>query len=351
MASGVIYALIGIKSSELQVFVSTAYLCSLAITVLIVYVMVPPISNSVQGAYLTAIVLPGVMIGGGSIIFKDLTEGLGCAIGGFALSMFLLVLKPGGLLTGNANKAIFIGCFTVGIFAFSFSKYTRTYALVGSTAFAGATALVLGIDCFAQTGLKEFWLYIWGTCDAFSWGKRICLTCGAALNDSLFPLNANTYPLIKGMKAEIAGIIVAVFFGILSQIKVWRIVQAKREKRAGEQEEKQRERDVAEAEAGTRIEARNMAEIVAWEKTYDEKSSTDVGSKSTTAAASETGSLERMSFDEVEMGHLQNPTIANKAARRLTPNIIVTIAEQDERELARSCPRSPMSAVRETSSE
>jgi hypothetical protein len=41
-------------------------------------------------------------------------------------------------------------------------SYTRPYALMASTAFAGSTAAVLGIDCFSRAGLKEFWLYTWG---------------------------------------------------------------------------------------------------------------------------------------------------------------------------------------------
>jgi hypothetical protein len=34
--------------------------------------------------------------------------------------------------------------------------------LIVCTSISGATALVLGIDCYSRAGLKEFWLYIWG---------------------------------------------------------------------------------------------------------------------------------------------------------------------------------------------
>jgi hypothetical protein len=75
--------------------------------------------------------------------------------------MWFLCLKPGGLLSSTASKAIFIAAFTVATYTLSFAHYTRPYGLIGSTSFGGATAIVLGIDCFSRAGLKEFWLYIW----------------------------------------------------------------------------------------------------------------------------------------------------------------------------------------------
>lgn len=125
--------------------------------------MHPPISRAVQGAYVVAITITGVIFGGGSVVFADVTESLGCFLGGFCLSMWLLVLKPNGLLTSTAAKAIFIACFTMGAFAFYLSHHTRPYGLIGATSFAGATVVVLGVDCFSRAGLKEFWVYIWGT--------------------------------------------------------------------------------------------------------------------------------------------------------------------------------------------
>lgn len=160
--TGTVYALIGIKSRWLQIFLSAAYLTSLCITVLIVYVMNPPISNAVQGAYFVGACVPALILGGGSLIFQDITEGLGCIVGGFCLSMWILTLKAGGSITSTSGKAIFIGVFCVVCLGLAFSRHTRYYGLIGSTSFGGATVIVLGIDCFSQAGLKEFWLYIWG---------------------------------------------------------------------------------------------------------------------------------------------------------------------------------------------
>jgi hypothetical protein len=127
-----------------------------------VYVMNPPIKKGVQGAYVVAAVLTGLIFGALSIVFAEVTEGLGCLLGGFCLSMWFLVLKPGGLVTSTGGKVALIAAFSLTVFALSFSHHTRPYGLIGSISFAGATIVVLGIDCFSGAGLKEFWLYIWG---------------------------------------------------------------------------------------------------------------------------------------------------------------------------------------------
>ena len=52
MLTGAAYTLVGIKNKFLHIFLSAAYLASIAVTVLILYVMNPPVSNAIQGAYL-----------------------------------------------------------------------------------------------------------------------------------------------------------------------------------------------------------------------------------------------------------------------------------------------------------
>jgi hypothetical protein len=151
--SGVVYTIIGIKNKWLHIYLSAAYLASLAVTVLILYVMNPPVSNAIQGAYVVAITMTGLILGGAAIIFTEMTEGLGCLFGGFCFSMWLLVLKPGGLLTTTSGKSIFIAAFTLAGFSTSFTHYTRPYGLITFISFGGATAIVLGIDCFSRAGL------------------------------------------------------------------------------------------------------------------------------------------------------------------------------------------------------
>ena len=161
MLTGVVYTLIGIRTKWLHIFLSSAYLVSLAVTVLIIYVMHPPIKSAVQGGYFVAAFLSGVVFGIGSVVFADLTEFFGCLLGGFCLSMWFLVLRPGGLIKTTVGRVVLIACFALGTSALYFHRFTRPYGLIGSTSFAGATVVVIGIDCFSRAGLKEFWVYLW----------------------------------------------------------------------------------------------------------------------------------------------------------------------------------------------
>ncbi|KAI0202867.1 hypothetical protein F4808DRAFT_60805 [Astrocystis sublimbata] len=253
LISGAVYTLIGIKNQWLHTFFSAAFLSGLSITVLILYVMAPPVPIAIEGAYVVAAVVPGVILGGAATIFSELTEGLGCLLGGFCISMWLLTLKPGGLLTDTAPKSIFIAAFSVGSYAFYFSRYTRPYALLGLMSFAGATVTVIGIDCFSRAGLKEFWAYIWN------------------LNRDLFPYTADTYPLTKGIRVEIAVTVVLTIAGIISQLKLWQVIQQHRAKKAEAAVEEQRKRDEEEANIGMQLEAQNERELRQWETVYGDQ--------------------------------------------------------------------------------
>ncbi|KAL4784610.1 hypothetical protein BJX76DRAFT_326669 [Aspergillus varians] len=250
LATGAILALIGVRNLWVQVFLSSAFLTSLGVTVLIVYVMNSPVRVAIQGAYLVAIFFTGITFGALAIVFKELAEGLGCLLGGFCTSMWLLSTKSGGLLTATDAKAGFIGAMSVAFYAVSFSHYTRPYGLIVSTSIAGGTAIALGIDCYSKAGLKEFWLYLW------------------ALNDDIFPLGTNTYPVTRYIKVELAVTVIVAVMGVISQLRLWKVV---RERRAREEEkcrEEQRRKDEAEAEAVKRLEEHNMKERMEWEVKY-----------------------------------------------------------------------------------
>ncbi|EHK19837.1 uncharacterized protein TRIVIDRAFT_47019, partial [Trichoderma virens Gv29-8] len=186
MLTGLVYTLVGINNQWINCFFSSAFITALGISVLIVCTMNVPVSLGIQGAYVVAIALSGCALGAASLIFKESTEGLGCALGGFSLSMWFLCLASGGLLHDTIGRAIFISCFSVLGFGFYFSRYTRYWATIILMSFGGATVIVLGIDCYSRVGLKEFWAYVWN------------------LNDNLFPLGADTYLITRGMRVEIA---------------------------------------------------------------------------------------------------------------------------------------------------
>ncbi|KAK6813867.1 hypothetical protein RU639_010602 [Aspergillus parasiticus] len=247
IVAGAVLAIIGIRNLWIQVFLSTTFLAAIGVTVLIVYVMNPPVRVAVQGAYLVAIFFTGVTFGALSLVFKELTEGLGCLLGGFCSSMWLLSLKSGGLLTQTDSKSGFIGAISVAFYALSFSHYTRPYGLMVSTGISGGTAVALGIDCFSRAGWKEFWLYIW------------------ALNDDIFPLGTSTYPVTRYIKVELAATVIIAVLGVISQLRLWKVIRQRRQKENEVREKEQKEKEEAELEIGRRFEEKNMEDRLEWE--------------------------------------------------------------------------------------
>lgn len=260
IVTGASYALIGIKTRWIYCFFSVAFLAAVGVTVLILYVMTVPISNAIQGAYVVAVVCTGVALGGVGLIFRDILECLGCLLGGFCLSMWLLTLKAGGLTgSGGAGTVIFICVFSGAGFAGYFSRWTRPQYMIACIALNGATATVIGIDCFSRAGLKEFWAWIWD------------------LNDNLFPYDANTYPLTRGIRVEQAITIILMLGGIISQSRLWNVIKERRARREEARRKEQEAIDSANIQAGGEIERINARERREWEAVHgDPKSPTSV---------------------------------------------------------------------------
>lgn len=255
IVAGAVYLTIGIKNPWLHIFLSVTLLGNLATTVLILYVMTVPVSDGIQGAYLVAITITGLALGAGSTIFKEVTEGLGCILGGFSLAMWFMTLVPEGLIQDTAGKSVFIAGLSLAAFGLFFSHYTRDYAVIGLIAFGGATATVIGVDCYTRAGLKEFWAYIWD------------------LNENLFPAGAHGYPITKGMRVESAVIVLLFFIGIISQMKLWRVIQQRRAKKAAEKAEDERNLQEEEEAVGREVEERTAKERRVWERAYGDRDS------------------------------------------------------------------------------
>ncbi|OTA08537.1 hypothetical protein A9Z42_0002440 [Trichoderma parareesei] len=312
--TGLVYTLVGIKNRWINCFFSTAFLTSLGISVLIVYIMNIPVSEPIQGVYVVAVTLSGCALGAASLIFKDLTEGLGLTFGGFCLSMWFLCLAPGGLLHDALGRAIFISCLSVGPFGLYFSRYTRDWAMMILMSFGGATVIVLGIDCYSRAGLKEFWAYIWN------------------LNEDLFPPGANTYPITRGIRVETAAIVIICLIGVISQVKLWKVVREKRERKAASLAEGRRHLDEEDAIVGRNIEAQAARERVEWEKVYAGRvliksndsteshysNGTDGGSNSKTHRNRHSESLHTGSKDNcIELTDLSDSSVAQTRADEL----------------------------------
>ncbi|KAK4179621.1 hypothetical protein QBC36DRAFT_361668 [Triangularia setosa] len=256
LITGFVHALVGIKTRWLHAFFSTAFLASLGTAALILYVMVPPVSDAIQGAYVVAAVCTGAVLGGVAIIFKEMTECLAGLLGGFCLGMWLLTLQPGGLVSSAVGRIVFIASFTFSGFGLYFVPWTqmRAYALIACISFSGATVAVLGIDCFTRAGLREFWAYIW------------------ALNDRLFPLGAVSYPLTRGIRVELAVTVLIFFAGIASQLKLWRLIKDRRSKREEEIAKGERSLRIEEETIGRQVEEMTARERRHWECIYGDDS-------------------------------------------------------------------------------
>ena len=126
------------------------------------------------------------------------------------------------------------------------------------------------------------------------------------LNSDLFPLDySGPYPITRGIRVEIAAIILIFLFGVISQMKVWKIVKKRREERAVEQVRKEEERNRAEEALGRRIEAGNNQEQSMWDAVYGDKAKlkeSNVDSGIGTEAPSTTGKSS-MSIDDVHEVH------------------------------------------------
>ncbi|KAI7087671.1 hypothetical protein KC356_g3957 [Hortaea werneckii] len=277
--------------------------------------MNPPVSDAIQGAYMVAAVITGLIFGALALIFKEVTEGLGCLLGGFCLAMWLLVLSPGGLVTSTSGLPIFIVAFCLAAFALSFSHYTRNYGLIFCTSFAGAQVAILGVDCSSRAGLKEFWIYIWN------------------LNDGEFPINTDTYPVTRGIKVEIACTFIIFVFGVLSQLKIWKIVRERRAKKVAERTREDENRNELEEAVGREIETNNERDRQRWEAVYGDKDQTQVHVDS--AMGSSIGETDRKHSTsvrerEVEVADAEVPETVSTSTSKQKEKPLVTVEPASE---------------------
>ena len=196
--------------------------------------------------------IPGCILGGASLVFKDIVEGMGCLLGGFCFGMWVMTLKAGGTADSVGARAGVIAGLAGGGFSLSFSHHTREPGLIACLSFAGATVIVLGIDLFSRAGLAYFWLYIWD------------------LNDKLFPLGTHTYPMTRGIKVEVAAIVIIAVCGAMSQMRLWKIIKERRAKRAEQRQRDEEERAVLDEKRNQEFTKQHNKDRKHWERDFGE---------------------------------------------------------------------------------
>ena len=153
--------------------------------------------------------------------------------------------------------------------------------------------------------MKEFWAYLW------------------ALNTYLFPLGATSYPLTRGIRVEIAAIVIIFLAGIVSQMKLWKVIKERREQRVVERLQDERDMQQEEENVGRRIEHANAAERDQWEAVYGDKDAVksenrdsgvgDMDSQKKGPMSTVTTVRRSGSDDDIEMSEIHSPTLTTGA--------------------------------------
>ncbi|KAF9787219.1 hypothetical protein BJ322DRAFT_708870 [Thelephora terrestris] len=230
--TGIPSAFLGHKNRWTSFFLIGFYTLSLVCLVLIlqfgVLQQVHPPSSTLRGLFVLACVVAGGAGGAITIFFWKLSRYLIGGWGGFSLALFIQCFRDGGLIREISYRWImFIGVSVIGFCICTIPKIHYHVMLV-STGFVGATAVMLGIDCFTTAGLKEF--YMWNL------GFR-----------SLFPKysgNGIQFPVTQVMQIELGLMVAVALMGIALQLRILKLLQRKlkeiseMQKRQNEEEER-----------------------------------------------------------------------------------------------------------------
>lgn len=194
------------------------------------------------------VMISGAIVGGVAILKPVACEPFGCLMGGFCFGMWMLTLDQSGVLGQEKTKnGLFLSAMSLLTVLLYFWRFTKHYAMMASSAFTGATALVLGIDFVSNAGLKEYWAWIWN------------------LNEDIFPPDADSYPLKIGIKIEQGVTIILFVVGIAAQ---WSRTTTMKQQQARQELEKRAGHiavQKADEKAGAEFERRIAAERAAFE--------------------------------------------------------------------------------------
>ncbi|PIL31664.1 hypothetical protein GSI_06367 [Ganoderma sinense ZZ0214-1] len=161
--TGLPSAFLGHKNRWSSIFLIGFYTLSLVCFVLIlrfgVLQSINPPNTTLRGLFVLSSVVAGIAGGGIAIFFWKAAKYFTGAWGGFALALWIQCFRNGGLIHPLGFRWImYIAISVIGFVLCTIPKL-HYYIMLTSTAFVGATAFMLGVDCFTTAGLKEF--YVW----------------------------------------------------------------------------------------------------------------------------------------------------------------------------------------------
>ena len=148
----------------------------------------------------------------------------------------------------------------------------------------------------------------------------------------MFPLHyRGPYPITRGIKVETAAIFIIFLLGVMSQMKVWKVIKKRREQRTAEHIRREHLRDQAEEDLGRKLEEGNQKERTAWEAAYNGQH-TDSGVASVNRVSlSNNGTNHSVELDDLS----QNGNDSHKGSKlegkdKSRATVTVHVASEDE---------------------
>ncbi|KAH7928519.1 hypothetical protein BV22DRAFT_1082819 [Leucogyrophana mollusca] len=242
----------GHKNRWTSFFLIGFYTLSLVCFVLIIKFGILPAINppslTLQGMFVLASVIAGILGGGITIFFWKGTKYFIGAWGGFAFGLWVQCFKDGGLVPSVGLRWIlYIACSVVGFVLCTIPKLHWHMVLV-ATAFVGSSAFILGVDCYTTAGLKEFYIWNLGFTDLFP----------------KYTSNGIAFPVNQTMEIELGLIGAIALMGGAVQLRILRVLQ--RKLREIKEEQKKRDEE-AELDASDRL-ADISKEQEEWERDH-----------------------------------------------------------------------------------
>ena len=129
-----------------------------------------------------------------------------------------------------------------------------------------------------------------------------------ALNGNVFPLGTTTYPITRGIRVEIACIILLFVVGIMSQLKIWKVIKEGRDRKTAKLQDEEQRREQNEEELGRRVEDISNRERAQWEAAYGDKEQPLIQHVDSGIGSEELGSTGKGSTSIIETRRLAGPS-------------------------------------------
>lgn len=156
-------------------------------------------------------------------------------------------------------------------------------------------------------------------------------------------MNTNTYPVTRNIRVELAITIIVTVFGVIAQMRLWKVIKERRANEASSREEEEKKKEEAEAEVGRQLEEKNQQERAEWERMYSngsgkEPSMTETAVADDSRRGSDGFNSNNETANSMEMKDMTIPDAQGGASD--SGNTLDAVKEGTEEEEAPSCGQS-----------